>query len=172
MKFILLFTFLASLAVASETINLDDRAVKLPRKQTYRPGKIDSEYAVHPASKPADAPAGYTTSTDKTTLVRPAVALQKLPKQYIDAGLSKRRESFQALKRLRQRQSAADFFECYNSVRLPLFTCAPVLVLHCFPRFLQKWLSYSLPDSGLYPSPHASFPFLLFIQLSPGINPY
>ncbi|KAK3396808.1 hypothetical protein B0T20DRAFT_500225 [Sordaria brevicollis] len=111
MKLILLLTFLIGLATAGETINLDDRAVKLPRKQTYRPGAI----SVHPASRPADAPAEYITSTDKTTLVRPAVGLEKLPKQYVDDGLSKRRESFQAVKRLRQRQSAADFFECYNS---------------------------------------------------------
>lgn len=118
MKLIFLFTFLINLAAARETINLDDRAVKLPRKQTYRPGKIDGDYISLPLSRSENGPAEYKTSTDKTTLVRPAVTLKKLPDQYIDAGLSKRRESFQALKQLRRQVSAADFFECYNSVRL------------------------------------------------------
>ncbi|KAA8630646.1 hypothetical protein SMACR_08714 [Sordaria macrospora] len=119
MKLIFLFTFLINLAAARETINLDDRAVKLPRKQTYRPGKIDGDYISLPLSRSENGPAEYKTSTDKTTLVRPAVTLKKLPDQYIDAGLSKRRESFQALKQLRRQVSAADFFECYNSSPTP-----------------------------------------------------
>ncbi|KAK3950178.1 hypothetical protein QBC32DRAFT_316106 [Pseudoneurospora amorphoporcata] len=44
MRVIVLFTFLIGLSMAGETINLDDRAAKLPRKQTYRPGKIDGDY--------------------------------------------------------------------------------------------------------------------------------
>ncbi|KAJ4388311.1 hypothetical protein N0V85_007691, partial [Neurospora sp. IMI 360204] len=115
MKLIVLFTFLVGLAVAGETINLNDRAAKLPRKQTYRPDKFSDSYVSHPASKPANGPAEFKTSTDKATLQRSTVTLKKLPDQYIDAGLSKRRESFAALKQLRRQVSAADFFECYNS---------------------------------------------------------
>ena len=117
MKFIILFIFLISLAVASEIIHLDDRAVKLPRKSTYRPGQIDGDHVSYPSSKRADAPAEFKTSTEKTTLQRPAVSLKKLPEQYVDAGLSKRRESFKAVKQLRRQVSASDFFECYNTVR-------------------------------------------------------
>lgn len=116
MKLTLFLTFLVGLVAATETINLDSRATKSPRKVTYRPGQIEGDYISLPSSKREDGPAEYTTSTGKATLVRPAVTLKKLPDQYIDNGLPKRRESFEALKQLRRQVSAADFFECYNSV--------------------------------------------------------
>ncbi|KAK1775406.1 hypothetical protein QBC45DRAFT_396143 [Copromyces sp. CBS 386.78] len=46
---------------------------------------------------------------------------------YFISGLSKRRESFQAVKQLRRQVSAADFFECYNSNPAPSPSDCPTL---------------------------------------------
>jgi len=103
MKFSLVLSLAAGLAAASF------------RKRSVGVQSFDGEYTLRAADKPANAPDGYETGILFTSSEqkRSTETLYIVP-----ASVERRRESVQALRRLRRQYSPNDFFECANAVRL------------------------------------------------------
>ncbi|KAM7205862.1 hypothetical protein V8F33_000692 [Rhypophila sp. PSN 637] len=120
MKLLLLLTLLIGFALALETAVLEERqgrgSGKRQRKKTYRPKKSTGVTTARAPNKPRNAPSDYKTGTGRASSKRNKSALKKLPADYIDAGMRRRWESWQTLRRLRrQAANANDFYECYNT---------------------------------------------------------
>lgn len=114
MKFIILLTLLLGIAVALET-GLEERA-RRPRKRTPRPRKSIDAGTLRAPNRPPKCPAEYKTATGKPSRRGSKAALKRVPPEFVDPGLRRRRESAEALQRLRRQATASDFFECTNPV--------------------------------------------------------
>lgn len=98
MKFSVILSLAASLATALNTPSI---AV-----QSY-----NGEHTLQAADRPVDAPADYGTGLSAATVMRSTEGLLPLP-----ANIQRRRESVQALRRLRRQTTTQDFYECANAV--------------------------------------------------------
>jgi len=109
----------------------------------------NGERTLQAADRPVDAPADYDTGLSAATVMRSTEGLLPLP-----ANIQRRRESFQALRRLRRQTTTQDFYECANAVCLSfpssfmhfhLLIPSPLLILSCL-----------LPMLAFYPHAPAS----------------
>jgi hypothetical protein len=115
MKFIILLTLLLGIAVALETTGLEER-VRRPRKRTPRPRKSIDAGTLRAPNRPPKCPAEYKTATGKPSRRGSKAALKRVPPEFVDPGLQRRRESAEVLQRLRRQATASDFFECTTPV--------------------------------------------------------
>jgi hypothetical protein len=118
MKPIALLSLVLGGVVALEASGVDGGAHGLSRR-TGRPIKFSGRDVPHAMNKLADAPSGFTISTVEPTEFRSKAALNKVPVEFIEPSLRRRRESFKVLQKLRRQVLVSDFFECTNPVSHP-----------------------------------------------------
>ncbi|KAK0614362.1 hypothetical protein B0T14DRAFT_570304 [Immersiella caudata] len=112
------FSLVLSLAIGVSAASFRTRSIGVQA--------FDGEYSFHAADIPYNAPEGYETSVAflDNLAKRSTEAMEVVP-----AGLERRYESVQALRRLQRKQySPNDFFECANANPAPASADCGVIV--------------------------------------------